>query len=250
LKTLQKISIITPTFNSGKFLTYNLLSVKKQNFSNYEHIIVDNCSSDNTLETIKNFDSKKIKIISEADNGIYDAINKGIKLSSGDIISILHSDDEYFDENVLSKIENAFKNYQTEIVYGNLIYTSNENINKTIRTWKSSDYIANNFKRGWNPPHPSFFVKKRLHEEYGYYLPELGNSADIELMFRLLEIKTIKSKFLNEFFVKMRLGGKSNNSIMQILKQNITIVKFLKLNRFGIIKFFILKLFNRLKQFI
>lgn len=250
MNNLPKISIITPTFNSEKFILNNLTSVNNQTLTNYEQIIIDNSSSDNTINIIKNFKSEKIKLISETDNGIYEAINKGIKLARGDIISILHSDDQFYDQNVLDLIIESFEKYNTEIVYGNLVYISKNDPKKVVRVWLSNHYIANSFHKGWSPPHPSFFVKKEIYNKYGFYLNELGNPADIELMYRFLEIHKIKNTFINSFFIKMRLGGKSNKSIIGVIKQNLKIIEILNIKNIGILKFMIFKFFNRLKQFL
>ena len=155
----MKISIITATFNSEKFIMSNLNSIINQSYKNFEHIIIDNKSTDQTIDIIKNH-GKNLKIISENDKGIYDAFNKGIELASGEIISILNSDDFFADEKILEEVINVFEENKVDIVYGNLKYVKRNNLNKIVRYWKSNPYILNNFKVGWAPPHPTFFVKK------------------------------------------------------------------------------------------
>ena len=157
----MKITVITPTFNSANTILANLASVKNQKYKNLEHIIIDNKSVDGTLNLIKKQNDNRIKIVSEQDNGIYDAINKGIKLAKGEIISILHSDDKYYNNHTLLNIINNFKDRNIDIIYGNLLYTKKNNLNKIIRYWKSTNYIQGMFFKGWSPPHPSFFVKKK-----------------------------------------------------------------------------------------
>ena len=157
----KKITVITPTFNSANTILANLTSVKNQKYKNLEHIIIDNKSDDNTLNLIKKYNNKRIKIVSEKDNGIYDAINKGIKLAKGEIISILHSDDKYYNNLTLSNIINSFEDRSVDIIYGDLLYVRKNNYNKIIRYWKSTNYIEGLFFKGWSPPHPSFFVKKK-----------------------------------------------------------------------------------------
>ena len=156
----KKITVITPTFNSANTILANLASVKNQKYKNLEHIIIDNKSVDGTLNLIKKQNDKRIKIVSEQDNGIYDAINKGIKLAKGEIISILHSDDKYYNNHTLLNIINNFEDRNIDIIYGDLLYTKKNNLNKIIRYWKSTNYIQGMFFKGWSPPHPSFFVKK------------------------------------------------------------------------------------------
>tara|TARA_B100001093_G_C26711376_1_gene963570 strand:+ start:134 stop:889 length:756 start_codon:yes stop_codon:yes gene_type:complete len=247
------VSIIIPTFNSEKTLKDNLESIKQQSYTNYEIIIIDNNSNDKTIKIIQENNFKNIKIIVEKDRGIYDAINKGIMNSNGDIISILHSDDFYFDKNVLDKVTNIFSlNEDSNIVYGDLIYVDKENINSILRYWKPGHFKDGAFLKGWHPPHPSFFAKKKLLIENSLYNIEIGNCADVELMHRLLQINKIKSYYLNKTLVSMRYGGKSNKNIKNIIKQNIEIIKFLKIknNYLKIIIFLWYKLFDRLKQFV
>ena len=245
-------SIVIATFNSESTIRECLQSINKQSYTNFEIIIIDNCSKDKTVEIIKKFKFKKIKIIVEKDNGIYDAINKGIRKSKGNIISILHSDDFYYNSNVLKKLYTLFNKYRTEIIYGNLVYVQRKNINNNVRIWKPGNLESNNFNAGWNPPHPSFFVKRNTYEKQGLYKTNIGNAADIELMYRYLIKKKVSQKYVNTFFVKMRYGGKSNKNLTTILKQNVQILKILKINK-NIIKityFIILKIFNRFQQFL
>ena len=248
----MKISIIIPTFNSSETIQETINSVILQNFKNYEIIIVDNNSKDKTIEIIKNNRLIDVKFIIEKDNGVYDAINKGIKLSTGKIISLLHSDDIYYDNKVLDNVVTAFATYETNIVYGDLLYVKKNNIDSVLRFWKPKSFIKGSFLKGWHPPHPSFFVQKELFIKYGFYKTTIGNSADVELMYRFLEINNIYSTYINYIFVKMRYGGKSNKKFNAILKQNIEIIKFLGINNnyYKIFFFFIHKLINRLKQFL
>ena len=249
----MKVSIITPTFNSAKTIQSNLDSIKTQSFKDYQLIIIDNNSQDKTVEIIKKNNIKNIKFLIEEDLGIFDAINKGIVNSDNELISVLHSDDFYNNENVLKDIVEAFEEYKdSDIVYGDLMYVKKDNIDITLRYWKSGAYSKNLFFKGWHPPHPSFFAKKKLFEKYGYYDLDNGNSADVELMFRFLNTHNLKSKYLNKTLVKMRYGGASNKDVLSIIKQNIQIMKFLKINR-NIYKtsiFILYKILDRLKQFV
>ena len=245
-------SIIIATYNSASTIKECLWSIKKQTFQNFEIIIVDNQSRDKTINIIKSFNFKNIKIIIEQDSGIYDAINKGIKKSKGKVISILHSDDVYFDNKVLYRLNKFFIKFNTEIIYGNLIYVKKDNINKKIRVWKPGTCEKNSFFAGWNPPHPSFFVKRNTYVKNGLYKINIGNAADIELMYRYLIKKKITKTYVDSFFIKMRYGGKSNKNLTSILGQNIQILKILKIekNIVKIVYFLILKIFNRSMQFL
>ena len=247
----MKISIITPTFNSENFISSNINSIKIQTYNNFEHIIIDNKSKDKTLEIIKN-EGKNSKIISESDNGIYHAFNKGITLATGDVISIINSDDYFADDKVLENVISVFNSHDIDIVYGNIKYVKRDNTKKIVRFWRSSTYIPKMFYLGWSPPHPSFFVKKKIYEKYGNFNTTLGNASDFELMFRFLEKYRIKSYHLNDTLVIMRSGGASNKNIYQIIRQNITLLKILNINKniSMIIKFCISKFLNRIKQFI
>ena len=246
----KKITIITPTFNSAQTIKSNIQSIQNQSYINWEHLIIDNHSVDNTLEIInKNFDLRR-KVLSEKDDGIYDAINKGINIAKGEIISILHSDDMFFDNNSLKEVINKFNTCKTDIVYGNLIYVRKNDITKILRYWKSCEFKSGLFNKGWSPPHPSFFVKKKIYKKLGKYKNENGNSADIELMHRMLEKHKIANKYLNKILVKMRYGGKSNNNFIEIFRQNLQIIKFLKLKGFFLLfTYMYFKIINRMSQF-
>ena len=247
------ISIIIPTFNSSQTIQSNLDSIKKQTYLNYEIVVIDNNSTDDTIKLIKKNNFKNIKTIIEKDSGIYDAVNKGILNSTGDLVSILHSDDIYNHNDVLKNVVNAFSQKKNvEIVYGDLVYVKNDDINSVLRYWKPGKFKNDLFLKGWHPPHPSFFAKKRLFNSYGLYNSKIGNSADVELMHRFMQIFKINFYYLNETLVKMRYGGKSNSNIMSIIRQNLEIIKFLNIQNslYKIIIFFLYKFIDRLKQFI
>ena len=248
----MKISIITPTYNSEDTILTNIESILRQDYNNWEQIIIDNISIDKTLELVKNKKNKKIKIISEKDLGIFDAINKGIENSTGDIISILHSDDYYDNIDILSILANNFRKFDPDIIYGNLIYVKKNDINSPLRFWKSQNFKKGLFYKGWSPPHPTFIIKKKIHEKFGKYKKDLGNSSDFEFMFRMLEIHECKSLYLDKTFVKMRYGGSSNKSFSSIIKQNLTILKILRIYNkpIKLIHFILYKLCNRIMQFI
>lgn len=251
MKLKKKITIITPTFNSSKTILTNLKSVKNQKYKNFEHLIIDKNSNDGTKYLVKKENNKKTRIISEKDNGIYDAINKGIKLAKGEIISILHSDDVYYNDQTLLKVVKAFEGNKVDIVYGNLLYVNKSNLDKIIRFWKSNNYSRGKFSKGWSPPHPAFFVTRKMYEKFGFYNTTIGNPADIELMYRFLEKKKIKNIYIDEIFIKMRYGGKSNNSMIEVLRQNIKILHFLNINNpFKFFKYVYFKFLDRLFQFI
>ena len=202
----MKVSIITPTFNSAKTIQSNLNSIKSQSFKDYQLIIIDNNSTDKTVEIVKKNNIPNVKFLIESDLGIFDAINKGIRISDNELISVLHSDDLYNDENVLKDVVKTFHEHKdNDIIYGNLKYVKKDNIDFTLRYWKPGSHNKDLFYKGWHPPHPSFFAKKKLFESYGYYEVNNGNSADVELMFRFLNTHNLKSKYLNNNRIKNML---------------------------------------------
>ena len=223
------ISIIICTFNSHKTISDTIKSIKKQNYKNYEIVIIDNNSHDNTLKIIKNFKIKNLKIISVINVGLYEAINIGIKKAKGKIISILHSDDFYYNKDVLSSVVKGFRLSNALIVYGDLLYVSQFNKKKILRYWKSNKYEKGLFRKGWSPPHPTFFCQKKAYRIGKLYNPIFGNSADIELMYRYLELLNYSSYHIKKILIVMRYGGVSNNSLKKIFLQNILVLKFLKI---------------------
>jgi glycosyltransferase involved in cell wall biosynthesis len=245
------ITIITPTLNSEKTINRNIKSINEQREIDIEHIIVDGYSKDETIKKILNRKLKKTKIIYQKPNGIYDAMNCGIKNAKGNIVGILNSDDYYSSKFVLKKINKIFsKNKNIDICYGNLRYFNNDNI--FFRFWRPGKFENNCFYKGWNPPHPTFFVRRKIYMKHGLFKTRYGNASDIELMYRLLSIKKINSYYLNSFMVNMRSGGASGKNIFVIFKQNMQIIKIFKdyKKQFSIIIFIFSKIKNRFLQFL
>ena len=246
----MKISIITVCFNSQDTIKDTIVSVINQSYSNIEYIIIDGESSDNTIEIINQYKKHVNFFISEKDQGIYDAINKGIINATGDIIGLLHADD-IFDNNQV--IENVVQNFDKnkEILYGDITYVSKNNLNHTIRKWKSNNYSKNSFKWGWMPPHTGFFIKRESYLKYGLYNLTLGTSADYELMLRMLMVHQLKSTYLPKYITKMREGGVSNSSIKNRIEANKNDKKSWEINDLKPYWFtFILKPILKIKQFI
>lgn len=217
----MKISIITITYNSGTTVEDTIKSVISQDFPDKEYLIIDGLSKDNTLDIVNSYGKYIDKVISEKDKGLYDALNKGIKHASGDVIGMLHSDDIYANDQVLSKIAQQFAMDPTvEAVYADLVFVDRNDTNKILRSWKAGAYQEDSFKKGWMPPHPTFFVKKSVYENFGGFNLDLKLSADYELMLRLIHKHKIKVAYLPESIVKMRMGGISNTSFFVKLKAN------------------------------
>jgi glycosyltransferase len=249
-----KITIITPSFNSSKVILSCIDSVKNQTFKDIEHIIVDGKSTDGTLDIINKYAANKnfykVIVICERDKGIYDALNKGIKISSGDIIGILHSDDFFAESSTLEKINKKFNENNCDGVYGNIEYVSVDNPNKTIRYWNADSCSPGKFKYGWHPPHTSLFLKRMVFEKYGLYRTDLTIASDYEAMLRYIHKYGIKLAYLPEVLVKMRLGGASNKSIKNLIITTIEDYKAWRLNGLkGGLQAVILKKLRKLPQF-
>jgi len=214
-----KITIITVVLNNKKFITDAIESVLSQDYNHIEYIIIDGGSSDGSLDIIQVYKDKIAKIVSEPDKGIYDAMNKGINLATGDVIGFLNSDDFYADRNVISKIVAAFEE-NIDAVYADLDYVSNHNKDKVIRAWRSGAYHEKKFYSGWMPPHPTFFARKSVYQKFGGYNASIHSSADYELMLRFILKNKIKLSYIPEVLVKMRVGGQSNRSFTNRIKAN------------------------------
>ena len=247
----MKVSIVTPTYNSAKTIVDTILSVNKQDYANIEHIIIDGGSKDNTLELIRNTPNRVKKIISEPDKGIYDAMNKGVALATGDIVGILNSDDFYNSNDVIAKVVKTFQEGEYEGVYGDLEYVDARNTNRVVRYWESKAYKEGLFKKGWHPAHPTFFVKKEVYDKYGNFNLKYKIGAGYEIMLRFIEKNRIKVAYIPETLVKMRVGGASNQSIKNIIKANIECYNAWKDNGLSILPFvFILKPLSKTLQYL
>lgn len=213
------ISIITATFNSAKTVRDTLESVRNQTYPNVEHIIVDGLSKDNTLDIVRAFPHVRT-CISEADKGIYDAMNKGVALATGDIVGILNSDDMYQDSTVLARVMEAFIDDHCDAVYGDLVYVDPEQTGKVLRYWRSGAYNPGSFRWGWMPPHPTFFVRRSLYERFGSFRTDFRTAADYELMLRFIHRHGASLSYVPKVLVRMRDGGASNQTLGSRLKAN------------------------------
>ncbi|MHC4417479.1 MAG: glycosyltransferase family 2 protein [Planctomycetota bacterium] len=217
----MKISIITVCFNSADTIEDTIRSVLGQDYKDIEYIIIDGGSTDGTLDILKKYCDQIHKYISEPDNGLYDAMNKGIKLATGDIVSFLNAGDFYAVETAILQIATSFQKNDCEVVYADLEYVAENNSGKTVRRWKSQPYRDGLFEKGWHPPHPTFFAQKSAFDKYGAFDLSYNIGADYELMLRFLKRYGITSCYIPDVLVKMRIGGKSNRNLWQIIKANI-----------------------------
>ena len=239
LKKNMKISIITATYNSQNTILDTLKCIENQSYQNIEHIIVDGGSKDNTLSIVKEF-PHVFKIISEPDEGIYDAMNKGINLSSGDVLGILNSDDIYFNNDTIKDVVSHFVNNDIDLTYGNILITD-KFLKKVKRKWISNSFNKGSFKAGWHPPHPSLFVKKSIYNKFGLFNLEYEFAADFDLMLRFFEINQCKVMFINNFITKMRLGGKTTKSLKNIIEGNKEIINIFNQNNLKAVNLYSLK---------
>ena len=250
------ISIITVVKNNKEFIEDAIKSVLLQTYPAIEYIIIDGASTDGTLGLIEklasqNINDKKIsRWISEPDDGIYDAMNKGINFSTGDIIGFLHSDDMFAGDNVIEKIAGKFNLPDVNAVYSDLVYVTKGDNNKVLRYWKAGNFSLNSLKFGWMPPHPTFFVRKSLYQKYGLFDTGLKIASDYDMILRLLNNNPDSITYINDVLIKMRLGGKSNRSLKNILTKSIEDYKALKKNDFSLPAFtLLLKNIRKLNQF-
>lgn len=213
----MKISIITATFNSAKTVAETIESVLGQDYPDFEHIIVDGCSSDNTLKIVSSYEERyggKLRVISEKDKGLYDAMNKGIKNASGDIIGILNSDDVLARSDALSLIAETFKNTDCDASYSDLIFMDAETMSKPVRKWISK---TGNYKLGWHPPHPTLYVKREVYDKLGTFEIGYKIAADYDFMLRLMK-SGAKLSYIPQTLIHMRAGGVSTDGLKGYVK--------------------------------
>lgn len=227
-----KISIITATYNSAKTISDTIESVLSQQYKNLEYIIIDGFSKDNTIDIVKSYVNKSdisIKWISEKDNGIYDAMNKGIQMATGEVIGILNSDDFYTDNNVLSLVADEFeKNNELDAIYGDIHFVDSDNLNKCVRYYSSKIFKRSLMRLGFMPAHPSFYMRKPRFKEIGLYKTNYKIAADFEFLLRAIYVKHIKTKYLPIDMVTMRTGGASTSGISShktIMKEHLKAFK-------------------------
>lgn len=216
----MKVTLVTATFNSEAYLEETIRSVIAQTHPDIEYIIVDGKSRDNTLQIISKYEKHITKWISETDRGMYDAINKGMEMATGDIIGLVHSNDVLASPDVVEAIVATFAKYEVDAVYGDLEYVDEHNLNKIFRIWKGKPYKRSLFRMGWMPAHPTFYIKKYCVEKYGGYLNHFFSAADYEFMARYLYFHKLSAAYLPKLIVKMRTGGQSNSSFKSRLRAN------------------------------
>lgn len=229
----MKVSIITACHNSENFIGQTIRSVLSQTHPGIEYIIVDGQSQDRTVEIIKSFGSQISTWVSEPDKGLYDALNKGIELASGEIVGFLHSDDFLADEHVIEKIVELFAGSHADSVYGDIQYVDQNDVTKILTNRKSGRYNIRKFRSGWLPPHPTFYAKRLFYEKFGAFDTSFDIAADYDCMLRFLFKNKISVAYLPEVMVKMRVGGVSNRTMKNISRKWQEDYRAMKSNNFG-----------------
>lgn len=249
---MMKISLITVTFNSESTLRDTLQSVLTQSYSNIEYIIVDGASKDGTVDIIKEYEPQfngRMRWISEPDKGLYDAMNKGFRMATGDVIGIINSDDLLAEPDAVEKVMRCFdENPDVDAVYANLYYVAQNDTSKIVRHWISGKQRP--FRYGWHPAHPTFYVKRKVYQQYGLFDLEFKFAADFELMLRLIEKEHIKLFYLPEPLVRMRLGGTTSKNLTNIKKGNIECIKAFRKNGLKVSRLYpLFRLLPKLRQY-
>jgi glycosyltransferase len=246
----MKISIITCALNSSDTIKKTIRSVQKQSYKNIEHLIIDGGSTDKTLETINKAKDKKLILFSSSDKGIYYALNKGIKLSNGSIVGVLHSDDFYKNNNILKIVADTFKRTKADLVYGDLTYVKKDYPFRAIRYWKAGKFYKKELFNGWMPPHPTVFIKRKLFNKIGFYNTIYTISADYDFLQRIFNYKNINQVYVPKVFVNMRIGGMSNRSFKNLIIKSFEDYHIIKKNKIGGLFTLFNKNFSKIRQFI
>ncbi len=247
----MKISLITVVFNGKTFLADCIKSVIAQDYKDLEYIVIDGGSTDGSLSIIEQYKDNISQFVSEKDRGMYDALNKGIRMATGDVVGILNADDMLASSDVISAIANCFDSQKTDAVYGNLNYINPNHPEKIVRKWISKPFTKRSIRLGWMPAHPTFYARRSLFQKYGDYSLNYDSAADYELMIRFLYKFGIHAIFLNKLIVNMRTGGMSNASLHHRYRALINDYKALVINKvsFALITLALKKL-SKVTQFV
>ena len=241
--------MITAVYNRHQTVGQALDSVLSQSYPAVESIVIDGASTDGTLAVLEPYRPRLGVLISERDQGIYDALNKGLMHATGDVVGFLHADDVYEDREVLAKVAVAFRDPSVDAVYGDLVYVRHDDISKVIRYWKSGPYNDAALSRGWMPPHPTFYVRRSVYERLGGFDTRYRIAADYDTVLRFLAVGKICVAYIPEVLVRMRVGGISNRSLKTIFRKSREDMNVLKLNKVGGFITLLQKNFYKLSQF-
>ncbi len=246
----MKISVVTVCFNSARTLADTIESVSGQTHTETEHIVVDGASTDGTVEMLHQHQGSLARVVSEPDRGIYDAMNKGFALATGEVIGTLNSDDTFAGPTVLERIAREFEDPAVDACYGDLIYVGRDEPDRIVRYWKSKPYEDGLFAAGWMPPHPTFYIRRRAYERHGGFDLSYRFQADFDFTLRMLSVHRLKSAYIPETLVKMRMGGVTNNRLTNVVKGNIEAYRACRSHGVNVTPFFMVrKVVSRIGQF-
>lgn len=247
----MRISVITVCFNSAASIADTLESVAAQTYPTIEHIVIDGASTDDTVSIVRSRGGRVAHLVSEPDLGIYDAMNKGIGLATGEVIGFINSDDFYPSPTILETVASAFEDPRIQACWGDLCYVRQHDTSQVVRYWRSSSFQPGLFARGWCPPHPTLFLRREVFERFGAFDLSYPIAADMELMARLIEVQGICGRYIPKVLVHMRLGGTTNRSVRNIVRQNREIWHALKAHRLNpsLPSFIARKLISRGRQY-
>lgn len=246
----MKISVITAVYNANETVSDAIESLVGQTYSDVELIVIDGHSTDGTREVLEGWRDHLGVLISEPDGGIYDALNKGLARATGEVVGFLHADDLLADDRVLARIAEAFADPAVDAVYGDLVYVSKAEPSRVIRYWQAGDFSPRRLRRGWMPPHPTFYARREVYERLGYFDTSFRIAADYDCMLRFLGLGNIRCRYIPEVLVKMRIGGESNRSLRNILRKSGEDYRALQQNHAGGIVTLAWKNLSKIPQFI
>lgn len=244
------ISVITAVFNRAETLGEALRSVRDQRCPNIEHIVIDGGSTDGTLDVLAAYRGGIAKMISEPDGGLYDALNKGIREASGDVVGFMHADDQFASPMALARIAAEFEDPAVGAVYGDLIYVKKNDISQVVRYWRAGQYRRAQLTQGWMPPHPTFYVRRDIYSRFGMFDTRYRIAADYENMLRILWRGQVQAAYIPEVLVRMRLGGVSNLSLLNMLHKSREDYAAMRQNGIGGLSALLLKNVTKLPQFV
>ena len=244
-----KISVVTVVYNRVITIEQSLQSVQQQSWKSVEHIVIDGASTDGTLKVLEANRMKISVLVSERDQGIYDALNKGFSLATGDVIGVMHSDDLFADPHVLQRIADRFSNHEVDAVYGDLDYVGKENTNRVIRRWRPGEFSLRKLAWGWMPPHPTLYLRRSVVEKYGGFDTTYRIAADYDAILRYFAVGRIRANYIPEILVKMRVGGESNRSLSRLFTKTREDLRALRSNKVGGMGALIWKNLSKVGQF-
>ena len=247
---MLKISVITAVHNNCETISAALDSVLGQSGVDIELVVIDGGSTDGTLEVLRSYADRLHVLVSEPDQGIYDALNKGIRRASGEVVGFLHSDDLFADSDVLSRIAAAFADPGVGAVYGDLLYVRKDNPDQVVRYWRSGEFSGRRLGWGWMPPHPTLYVRRRVYERHGLFDTSFRIAADYDFILRALSQNRVGVRYIPKVLVKMRVGGASNRSLRNILQKSSEDLRALRGNGVGGMGALIWKNLSKLPQFL